>query len=196
MAQNTIKTNTGIEIYKSSIEYYADDYINKLPSNLDIYNSPNLFNGMVKNIYINVFKDNPVDTQNIGLLYDLWNVYTNLCYRYNKIPTILNFSLFSGISADIIYNWSMNRFDSKYNANHHQFAETINRECEASLRDTVGSKNSVGSMFLLKACHGYVEAPQRIELTTGSAPQLSQDDIKAITAEVTGDIKNLDKLPE
>ena len=194
MMSNTVKAGNGAEIYETKIHEYADEYINTLSDPESINNNPSLFTGMIKYIYKKLFKPNRndkvlynsnsvLDTGDIELLDNIWNIYTELCYRYNKRPTLLNFSLLVGIGNDVFNSWIRGEYRAGENgasSPHCQTAKKWKAECESSLVDGATERNSVGCIFALKANYGYTETPQRIEITGANTPALSQEDIRQI----------------
>lgn len=194
-----------MEIYETKIHEYADEYINTLCDPESINNNPSLFTGMIKYIYKKLFKPNRndkvlynsnsvLDTGDIELLDSIWNIYTELCYRYNKRPTLLNFSLLVGIGNDVFNSWIRGEYRAGENgasSPHCQTAKKWKAECESSLVDGATERNSVGCIFALKANYGYTETPQRIEITGANAPVLSQEDIRQIA-----DQAQKESLPE
>ena len=191
---NTVRAENGAEVYEDKIKYYADEYINTLDDPESINNNPSLFTGMIKYIYKHLFKpkrndkvlynsNSVLNTGDIELLDNIWNIYTELCYRYNKRPTLLNFSLLVGIGNDVFNSWIRGEYRAGENgasSPHCQTAKKWKAECESSLVDGATERNSVGCIFALKANYGYTETPQRIEITGASAPALSQEDIRQI----------------
>lgn len=191
---NTVRAENGAEIYETKIHYFADEYINTLSDPESINNNPSLFTGMIKYIYKYLFKpkrndkvlynsNSVLDTGDIELLDNIWNIYTELCYRYNKRPTLLNFSLLVGIGNDVFNSWIRGEYRAGENgasSPHCQTAKKWKAECESSLVDGATERNSVGCIFALKANYGYTETPQRIEITGANAPALSQEDIRQI----------------
>ena len=202
---NTVRAENGAEIYETKIHYYADEYINTLSDPESINNNPSLFTGMIKYIYKYLFKpkrndkvlynsNSVLDTGDIELLDNIWNIYTELCYRYNKRPTLLNFSLLVGIGNDVFNSWIRGEYRAGENgasSPHCQTAKKWKAECESSLVDGATERNSVGCIFALKANYGYTETPQRIEITGANAPALSQEDIRQIA-----DQARKESLPE
>ena len=191
---NTVRAENGVEVYESRIHELADEYINTLADPESINNNPSLFTGMIKYIYKYLFKpkrndkvlynsNSVLDTGDIELLDNIWNIYTELCYRYNKRPTLLNFSLLVGIGNDVFNSWIRGEYRAGENgasSPHCQTAKKWKAECESSLVDGATERNSVGCIFALKANYGYTETPQRIEITGANAPALSQEDIRQI----------------
>lgn len=191
---NAIKAENGIEVYEHDIKYYADEYISQLPEKEDsINNNPSLFTGMIKYIYKHLFKpgkkdkvkynaNTNLDTGDIELLNNIWEVYTELCYKYNKRPTILNFSLLIGIDNRTIDTWRRGEFrvgEDGASSAHSQTVKKWLAECESSLVDGATERNSVGCIFALKANYGYTETPQRVEIVNGQQPEQIAADIAA-----------------
>ena len=191
---NAIKAENGTEVYEHDIKYYADEYISQLPEKEDsINNNPSLFTGMIKYIYKHLFKpgkkdkvkynaNTNLDTGDIELLNNIWEVYTELCYKYNKRPTILNFSLLIGIDNRTIDTWRRGEFRAGEDGASSAHSQTVKKwlaECESSLVDGATERNSVGCIFALKANYGYTETPQRVEIVNGQQPEQIAADIAA-----------------
>ena len=191
---NTVTAENGAEIYETKIHEYADEYINTLDDPESINNNPSLFTGMIKYIYKYLFKpgkrdkvlsnsNSNLDLSDIDLLDNIWGIYTELCYRYSKRPTILNFSLMIGVDNTTIDSWRRGEYragDEGASSTRSQTVKKWLKECESSLVDGATERNSVGCIFALKANYGYTETPQRIEITGANAPALSQEDIRQI----------------
>ena len=210
---NTVTAGNGAEVYEDKIKYYADEYINDLPEGEDsINNNPSLFTGMIKYIYKHLFKpsrkdkvlsnsNSNLDLGDIDLLDNIWGIYTELCYKYSKRPTILNFSLMIGVDNTTIDSWRRGECrDDGMGANSPR-SQTVKKwlkECESSLVDGATERNSVGCIFALKANYGYTETPQRIEITGANAPALSQEDIRQIADQARKESipELLDSLPD
>lgn len=178
---NTIKTETGAEVYESKIQELADDYISDLDDDEEIQKSMirrnPIFKGMLKYIFINLFKigDNDIrynnknsniDYSNIYLLNTIWDIYTKLCYKYMQNPTLLNFSMLTGIAHETLTDWTNGNYrdnGGELGSSHRQSAKRWLKECESAAYDVALSGNP-GGMFILKANYGYTEAPQQIQI--------------------------------
>ena len=198
---NTVRAENGVEIYETKIHEYADEYINTLDDPESINNNPSLFTGMIKYIYKHLFKNNPVNNDDISVLDNIFDIYTELCYRYNKRPTLLNFSLLVGISNDTFNAWKNGEYRAGEGGASSAHSLTVKKwlkECESSLVDGATERNSVGCIFALKANYGYTETPQRIEITGANAPALSQEDIRQIADQARKESipELLDSLPD
>ena len=209
---NTVRAERGIEVYETRIHELADDYINSLDDPEKINNNPSVFTGMIKYIYKHLFKpgrrdkaslnsNSNLDLGDMELLDNIWGIYTELCYKYSKRPTILNFSLMIGVDNTTIDSWRRGECrDEGLGANSPR-SQTVKKwlsECESSLLDGATERNSVGCIFALKSNYGYTETPQRIEITGSQTPTLSQDEIRQIAQQAgQGSISELiDGLPE
>ena len=209
---NAIKAGNGAEVYEHDIKYYADEYINALDDPESINNNPSLFTGMIKYIYKYLFKpgkkdkvlsnsNSNLDLSDIDLLDNIWGIYTELCYKYSKRPTILNFSLMIGVDNTTIDSWRRGEYragDEGASSTRSQTVKKWLKECESSLVDGATERNSVGCIFALKANYGYTETPQRIEITGSNAPALSQEDIRQIADQARKESipELLDSLPD
>ena len=209
---NAVKAGNGAEVYEHDIKYYADEYINTLNDPESINNNPSLFTGMIKYIYKRLFKpgkkdkvlsnsNSNLDLSDIDLLDNIWGIYTELCYKYSKRPTILNFSLMIGVDNTTIDSWRRGEYragDEGASSTRSQTVKKWLKECESSLVDGATERNSVGCIFALKANYGYTETPQRIEITGANAPALSQEDIRQIADQARKESipELLDSLPD
>ena len=198
---NTVRAENGAEVYESRIHELADEYINTLSDPESINNNPSLFTGMIKYIYRHLFKNNPINNDDIGLIDNIWSIYTELCYKYSKRPTLLNFSLLVGINNDTFNAWKNGEYRRGENGTSSEHSRTVKKwlaECESSLVDGATERNSVGCIFALKANYGYTETPQRIEITGSNAPALSQEDIRQIADQARKESipELLDGLPD
>lgn len=193
MKANTGKASNGTEVYKSEIQRLADEYINTLDDPELIYNpQTSYFNGMIKYINNNYFKYNPVDYADIEYIDSIWDIYTSLCYKYNKYPTIIEFCLLININRETVTSWkNENTRNYKYytrdgeeikdiagwklnhpNEGYRQelstsHSNTVKKwlaECENALFRGAAEGNKVGCIFALKANYGYTEtAPVPIQ---------------------------------
>lgn len=190
---NTVRAENGTEIYETKIHEYVDEYINTLDDPESINNNPSLFTGMIKYIYKHLFKpgkkdkvlsnsNSNLDLSDIDLLDNIWGIYTELCYKYSKRPTILNFSLMIGVDNTTIDSWRRGEYragDEGASSTRSQTVKKWLKECESSLVDGATERNSVGCIFALKANYGYTETPQRVEIVNGQTPDQVAADIAA-----------------
>ena len=189
----------GAEIYRSKMHELADEYIYTLSENTEeifkIITKPPAFRGMLKYIYVNLFKPKPgeniyqntierncnLDYGDIETLDNIWDIYTELCYKYMQIPTMLNYSILTGISVDWIYDIEKGNLRGNADGTTSAHSLTVRKwrkECEAGLYDGATTGNP-GPMFLLKANYGYSEQPQQIQLIGNNEPTQSREEIAA-----------------
>ena len=215
---NTVRAENGAEVHKTEIDEAAEDYVLETfgaDCEADeiklLMRKPQPFRGMLKYINNRFFKlkdgdikynnkNSSIDYGDIDYINRLWDIYTSLCYRYLQAPTLLNFSLFTGIAHETLTDWTNGHYragEDVASSAHCQSAKKWLKECESALYDSAMAGNP-GAMFLLKANYGYTETPQRIEITGSQTPTLSQDEIRQIAQQAgQGSISELiDGLPE
>lgn len=189
---NTITTENSIEVYENEIAILCDDYINGLHDPDSIYTNNGLFVDMLKYIYKNyikyILKNDGVlvHYNDIKLLDNLFSIYTQLVYKYkyNKKPSIIEYSLFTNVSRDIIQDWKTgNR--RELTPEYVRYVKRWYAECENALLNTGG----VFEIFQLKSCYGYAEtAPVHVEqkqtITAGSLPVLGENSNIMLTNDI------------
>lgn len=154
------------EVYENDIMILCDEYIDSLSDPDMLYNNKGCFTGLIKYInrkLITNILDNKNRTANryndIQLLDNLFNIYCQLCYKYNNNPTILEYSLFIGISRDTITDWK-NGTNRNVTPEYIHTVKNWFQECElAQVKGT-----DVKSIFLLKSCYNYNDNLQQIPL--------------------------------
>ena len=194
-----MRAENGAEVYKEEVLAIADEYTAETFPDCEedeikmLMRKSQPFKGMLKYINNRLFKlkdgdikynnkNSNIDYSDIDYINRLWDIYTSLCYRYLQNPTLLNFSLFTGIANETFSDWISGNYrggTDGASSVHCQTAKKWQEECEAALYDTAMTGNP-GAMFLLKSNYGYTETPQRIEITGSNAPALSQEDIRQI----------------
>lgn len=207
---NAVRAENGMEVYKEKVLEIADEYTAEtFPDCAEdeikmLMRKSQPFKGMLKYVNNRLFKlkdgdikynnkNSNIDYGDIDYINRLWDIYTSLCYRYLQNPTLLNFSLFTGIANETFSDWISGNYrggTDGASSVHCQTAKKWQEECEAALYDTAMTGNP-GAMFLLKSNYGYTETPQRIEITGANAPALSQEDIRQIA-----DQARKESLPE
>ena len=187
MKDNTSNID-GVPVYEHRIYELVDKYISELDNPEEI-NSKNKakFNGLLKYIYLHYFRYHKPNYDDINGLNDIWNIYTSICYRYTKRPTIIGFCVMTDIDKSTINSWlncntknyiyydeNNNIISSDvynlYKANkkehltrkelstsHSDTVKKWMKECEQALLDGATEENSIGCIFALKASYGYAE---------------------------------------
>lgn len=188
---NAVIADNGLEVYTDDMYQYADQYIDTLRDKDAIYNtSGNVFTGMIK--YINRHMGfNKSIYADINLLNNIWEIYTELVYKYNQKPTIEEYALLIGVNRDTIYSWMNgekrgtiyrdkdgNVIDDFFTWNNSHRGEPYTQELSTTRADTIkkwqeecrlgryksAATGNVGGIFLCKAVDGMVEtAPVPVE---------------------------------
>lgn len=159
MKDNTELAYNGTEVYTNAMQYYADEYITTLNKPDDIYTS-NVFTGLIKYIRRNI-KFNKDIYESIDVLNDIWEMYTELVYKYMQKPTIEEFSLLIGIHRDTIYSWMNGEtrksdYSEKLGTSRSDTIKKWQDECRLGRYKSAAAGN-VGGIFLCKAVDGMVE---------------------------------------
>ena len=187
MNNNTVVTDTGIEVYTNRILELADDFIDHEldeERRKDIYNNSNTFMAMI--LYISDNIDKP-DNDDIQLLDNIFNIYIRLCTKYNMLPTLEGFSMLININpctfskwvsgeyrTNVYYDsnnnrikdfpaWQLNHKGEQYRAEpstaHSQAVKKWKETCKNFLVNSL--QNSRGTdankIFIAKAAYGMVE---------------------------------------
>ena len=170
MKDNTVISDTGIEVYTDKMFYYADEYISTLKDKDSIYNTVgHTFTGLIKyiNRHMRFSRDIYAD---INILNDIWEIYTELAYKYNQKPTIEEYALLIGVNRDTLYSWMKgecrsNDFCEKLGSSRSDTVKKWQEECKLGRYKSAASGN-VGGIFLCKAVDGMVEtAPVQVQNT-------------------------------
>lgn len=172
MDTGVILEYNGMTLYADDIAVVCDDYINSLPDQSMIYKST-VFSGMLDSIYKRCIKNIIPEKYNLDftLLDNIFNnIYIPLCYRYNKVPTIIQFCILVNIDNGHISDLKNGVYrsnGSKANTANSQTVKKWFSVCESALLDKAISESSIGSIFALKANFGYRDN-QTITLETPS----------------------------
>lgn len=193
MKDNTITTDQGIEVYIDTINYYADEYINTLYDQEEIHKpNSNQFTGMIKYINRHVGFDRKI-LENINILNNIWDIYTELVYKYNQKPTIEEYALLIGIHRDTLYSWAKGEcraddYCEKLGLKRSDTVKKWQEECALGRYKSAASGN-VGGIFLCKAVDGMAEtAPVQVGQQQGIPQQTAQ--------QIADKYKDVLELPE
>ena len=148
------------------VQYIYNNYLGNLLGNKE-YN-PNL-----------IYSD-------LDQLNHIFNIYIDLVnkYKWNNRPSLLEYSLLTGISRETLYRWLNGENDN--NIDRKQGGEVLTRKrsdtvrkwqavCEQALVD--GNGETIKEIFLLKAKHGYRDNNNDITITVNHKPLLSADEL-------------------
>ena len=190
-------------IYKNNIYALVDD-VKQEPlyqglTDRELKQDKSFFSALVQYIYNNYIgklldnKDRTTKTvyPDIDILNDLFNIYIDLVikYKWNNRPTILEFSILTGVSRDSYYKWLKGDFDNNIAVGDKRkhitskYTNTVqkwNTICESALVD--GSGDTIKELFLLKSKYGYREQDDRqITINLNTKPLVSADELPKLT---------------
>lgn len=126
----------------------------------------------------------------IKQLDDLFNIYINLVskYKWNNRPSILEFSILTGIARETFYNWlkgNISNIDADKDKRKYITSEYINTVqkwvgiCEQSLVD--GSGDTIKEIFILKSKYGYKEQDKEINININNKQLVSAEELPTLT---------------
>ena len=182
MPNNTVIADNGAEIYTDRIFELADDYISTLRDDEELYKpNSNQFTGMIKYINRHIHFDRSI-LADINILNTIWELYTELVYKYNQKPTIEEYAVLIGVHRDTVYSW----LNGEYRDNDicdelgTRRSDTIKKwQAECALGRYKGAASgNVGMIFLCKAVDGMVETapvqvvPKQGALSAAELPKL------------------------
>lgn len=159
----------GIDIYQQDITNLVNEYINRLPDPQSI-KEPNVFIGLLDYIYITklafIFgntrtrKGKKLDYESLDSVF--WSIYIPLCVEYNITPTIIMFCSMLRITEETINDIKLGSYRNGYPATPEatSIVQKWYIRCENALYSRAVEKNSIGSIFALKAKHGYNDNSQ------------------------------------
>lgn len=107
---NKVPYEKDINVVMSDINNYVRNYINLwLDGDDKILSEPNtLFAGLLNYLKMNYFNKFEYDYRDVDYLNNLFNIYTSLCYKYNKYPMFDEFINTVCFKRDILYNFKNN----------------------------------------------------------------------------------------
>lgn len=162
--KNTVKTESGIEVYEDKISEYLDQYIAEHDI-VDMHKEPqSRWNAAL--LYINkyLFKPHPEvlksenrlsNTYDLEIVSNICDRYIELCYEYDKEISILGFSKLTGINQDTFYDWGDG--SSRPGSPACEIYKKLTQEREESLSNMLisGKRNPVGLLGALNRHYGW-----------------------------------------
>ena len=182
--ENTLIAYNGIEVYKSDIDLLCDEYIESLPDPTVINKSAG-FMGLLKYVHDKALKALLPDTlrHDYKLLDAIFDgLYLPLCYKYGKVPTVLQFSVLAGVNSSTLGDIKKGVYrqdGTKVNDLHRRIVQKWYDVSEAALAGKAIEESSIGSMFALKATFQWRD---NTTLTIEQAPQTMHDTAEQIAA--------------
>lgn len=186
LARNSVidKSKT-IEIYTHDIYIWVDEFINN-ELNISIDDFDNIIdyrkyicdNRMSLFLYISRNIGN-IDKDNIDLLNGLFNIYINICSKYNIMPTLEVFGMMINIDSTTFTDWSNNEYRNT-SLLYSQTVKMWKNRCKMFVLDRLSNQTGTNAnlIFIAKAAYGMVEtAPQML---TNTEQQISRQTIEEI----------------
>lgn len=195
MQDNTTIADNGAEVYTDRIFELADDYISTLRDDEELYKpNSNQFTGMIKYINRNIHFDRSI-LADINILNTIWELYTELVYKYNQKPTIEEYAILIGVNRETIYAWLNGEYRSsdiceKLGTTRPNTVKKWQEECRLGRYKGAASGN-VGMIFLCKAVDGMVEtAPVHVVPKQGA---LSAAELPKLGGQIVHEIETKDE---
>lgn len=194
MQNNTTITDNGAEVYTDRIFELADDYISTLRDDEELYKpNSNQFTGMIKYINRNIHFDRSI-LADINILNTIWELYTELVYKYNQKPTIEEYAILIGVNRETVYAWLNGEYRSsdiceKLGTTRPNTVKKWQEECRLG-RYKGAAAGNVGMIFLCKAVDGMVEtAPVQVQVRTSA---LSAAELPKLGGKIVREIETKD----
>lgn len=153
--QNEIIESEYSKIFNYYVDLYIVEHVFPLYGNVskgDIIKIINeRFNALL--LYINRHINKP-NYDNLLLLNDMFYSYVELCFSFNRLPTIQGFSFISGINKQTIYKWKTGY--SKVSLERMEMIKNWFDTCKDVLVDDLSNsdKTSVNKIFVAKSVYG------------------------------------------
>ena len=161
---NTIKTESGVEVFENAVSEYLQEYIDTHQIE-DMHREPqSRWNAALMYINKYYFKLHPEvlttpgtvsNSYNLDAVNGVCDIYINLCYEYDKEISILGFSKLTGINQDTFYDWGNQ--SSRPSSSACEIYKKLSREREESLSNMLisGKRNPVGLLGALNRHYGW-----------------------------------------
>ena len=183
---NVIITYNNIEIYKNDIDIIIDRFLNDYNIETDMLYKTNTFISLLSYIKTNLL-DNIIKKDNgkshnaydYNLLDEIYiKIFLPLTGKYNHIPSLLNFSVLTGINNDYLTEVASGVYNNggRVNPDHTRTAKKWFNMSKAASIARAEEENSIGSIFISKAVYGLKETPTEIQIT-GSNTQYTPEQI-------------------
>ena len=195
--EQTAETISPSAIYQNNILALVDD-VKELPQFKgltveELKNNKSFFPLLIDYIYNNYIGDllgnkdpnKKVVYKDIQCLDNIFNIYKGLVYTYkwNNRPSLLEFSILTGISTDTFYNWLKGSSDNNSisgDGRKHitsSYSDVVKKWQTVSERALVdGNGDTIKEIFLLKAKYNYKENSD-IQITVEHKPIISAGEL-------------------
>ena len=191
------RTEKFYDVLKKSVNNAECEFLDTLNGAQDPENIA-VFHGMILFIYRKCFmpdsndilpnarlKNTTLDINSPDALKSAWHIYIDLCMRYDKTISVIQFCAFIGIDYDTLVRYA-NGINKGTSQTICQIAKKIFRDAESATYAQAVDGNKIGAIFALKSKFAYTDnKPQEIIIHNGA--QLSASEIQS---------KYLDLLPD
>ena len=184
--ENAILSETGQVIYIDEIERKFEEFAERIPDKSQLY-KPATFSAMLQYAAQKYIIPQYRKIQEIRngrheykLLDKLFSFYVTTCGIYNNTPSVLGFTVFTGIEKSILDQIRSGSYNSRLGNVNPETFQIVNQWftiCE-TVNLTAAASGSIGGMFVLKCCYQYQEASQKIEVVTNVNPRQSAEQIR------------------
>lgn len=153
MTDNSIKTNSGSEIYLHEIQSYADQYVEEELNG----NTEEVQKKFIDMIYFIKDRIEKPDNSDIELLDSIFNIYTRLCSKYSVLPTLEVFSMLVGIDRNTFTDWAKGEY--RRTSAHGSTVKKWKDTCKAHLIHELSNERGADAnkIFIAKAAYGMQE---------------------------------------
>ena len=142
------------------------------------------FSGLLLYIYQHLIKYIIPDSfyNDYPLLDRIFNeIYLPLCYKFNKNPTIIQFSSelvkISNSNLSDVAKGYYRTDGSRVNPESRQIVKKWYSVCESGLASRAGNDNSIGSMFILKSKYSWNDQPKQTIEVISNSPEKTIDEL-------------------
>lgn len=183
---NSIKSETGIEVYQNDIYRLVDEYID---TELD-GDSESVGDNFVSMIFYIADNIQKPSNDDIELLDNLFNIYVRICAKYKVLPTLEVFSFLVGIDRNTFTDWSMGRY--RVNTAHGSTVKKWFNICKSFTLNRLHNQSGTNAnlIFIAKAAYGMAEtAPVQVgnqnsqALADSELPKLTNPEQEVIEIE-------------
>lgn len=185
---NTIKTDSGAEVYAHDIFALADEFIaTELSGDED--RVKDYFVSMILYIHDRIPKP---DNADIELLDSIFSIYVRLCAKYAVLPTLECFSFLVGLARETFSRWIAGEYRSS--TDHHHTSKKWLDFCRSCLVNQLHQKGGTDAnkIFIAKAAYGMAEtAPMQVE-NKRQQKLVSREDLGLIPSSDRPELPNTD----
>lgn len=176
MKDNSIQSETGIEIYQNDIYRLVDEYIDTELDG-DTESVGDNFVSMIFYIADNIQKPSNAD---INLLDNIFNVYVRICAKYKVLPTLEVFSFLTGIHRSTFTDWAngLYRVNSTHGITVKKWLDICKSFTLNRLHNQTGTNANL--IFVAKAAYGMTETAP-VQVGNQNSKSLADSELPKLT---------------